>query len=299
MSKRNTGDEPKTEIKLNRKMRMWNKYRNYCIGGAAVILLLIIFAIIFRSCSKDKDTTEENTQPSSAAVIQTTAPTETGSATEQTTAAEEQTQQTQQDTTQAQTSGNTYTIAGSAETQDFTSQSAFADSVFLGDSIADGISYYGYLSDSQVVSDGNMTARNAGEYVDTVMSSNPKNVIIMLGLNDANYGTMSADTIVSNISGIVSSIHQKNSGTKVYVVSVLPVTSGFEGKSNVGQQLIEEINSGLSRNAQSMNATYIDAASAYKDGSGYLRTECTGNGSNLYNSYYPFLLNGIAKALGN
>ena len=29
MSKRNTGDEPIVEIKLNRKMRMWNKYRSY------------------------------------------------------------------------------------------------------------------------------------------------------------------------------------------------------------------------------------------------------------------------------
>ena len=296
MSKRNTGDEPKVEIKLNRKMRMWNKYRSYCIGGGAVIVLLIILALIFKGCSNGKNNRDDATQPSSMAVLETTAPPETQSTAEQTTT---QAQETQPETTQAESSGNSYMIEGSAETQDFTSESAFSDSVFLGDSIADGISYYGYLSDAQVVSDGNMTARNAGDYVDTVMASNPKNVIIMLGLNDANYGTMSAETIVSNIGSIVSAIHGKNSETKVYVISVLPVTSDFEGKSNVRQSLIDEINSGLSENAQTMNATYIDAASAYKDGSGYLKSECTGNGSNLYNEYYPFLLNGIAKALGN
>ena len=296
MSKRNTGDEPKVEIKLNRKMRMWNKYRSYCIGGGAVILLLIILALIFKGCTNGKNNPGDPNQPSPMAVLETTAPPETQSTPEQTTT---QPQETQTETTQAESSGNSYRIEGSAETQDFTSEGAFSDSVFLGDSIADGISYYGYLSDAQVVSDGNMTARNAGDYVDTVMASNPKNVLIMLGLNDANYGTMGAETIVSNIGSIVSAIHEKNSETKVYVISVLPVTSDFEGKSNVRQSLIDEINSGLSENAQAMNATYIDAASAYKDGSGYLKSECTGNGSNLYNGYYPFLLNGIAKALGN
>ena len=40
----------------------------------------------------------------------------------------------------------------------------------------------------------------------------------------------------------------------------------------------------------------IDIANSYKDESGYLKGDCTGNGCNLNSGYYPFLLNNIAKA---
>ena len=86
------------------------------------------------------------------------------------------------------------------------------------------MSYYGYLSDSQVVSDDNMTTRKAADYIDSVASANPKKVVIMLGLNDANYGTMSGEAFGDNISEVVSSVKSKCPSAKIYVVSVLPVT---------------------------------------------------------------------------
>ena len=51
---KNTGDETKSEIKLNRKMRMWNKYRNYFITGVVIVIVLIVLAIIFKGCSGKK-----------------------------------------------------------------------------------------------------------------------------------------------------------------------------------------------------------------------------------------------------
>ena len=42
---KNTGDETKSEIKLNRKMRMWNKYRNYFITGVVIVIVLIVLAL--------------------------------------------------------------------------------------------------------------------------------------------------------------------------------------------------------------------------------------------------------------
>lgn len=52
---KNTGDETKSEIKLNRKMRMWNKYRNYFITGVVIVIVLIVLAIIFKGCSGKKE----------------------------------------------------------------------------------------------------------------------------------------------------------------------------------------------------------------------------------------------------
>jgi len=141
-----------------------------------------------------------------------------------------------------------------------------------------------------------MTTRKAADYIDSVASANPKKVVIMLGLNDANYGTMSGEAIGDNISEVVSSVKSKCPSAKIYVVSVLPVTYAFEGRSSVEQGVLDTINTQLASKAASMNVTYIDIANSYKDESGYLKGDCTGNGCNLNNGYYPFLLNNIAKA---
>ena len=263
---KNTGDETKSEIKLNRKMRMWNKYRNYFITGVVIVIVLIVLAIIFKGCSGKK---KNDTKPT---------------VTKQTTQAAQG------------SSGNVYKVEGTAGQEDFTAKDSYADTVVLGDFIAGGMSYYGYLSDSQVVSDDNMTTRKAADYIDSVASANPKKVVIMLGLNDANYGTMSGEAIGDNISEVVSSVKSKCPSAKIYVVSVLPVTYAFEGRSSVEQSVLDTINTQLESKAASMNVTYIDIANSYKDESGYLKGDCTGNGCNLNNGYYPFLLNNIAKA---
>ena len=68
---KNTGDETKSEIKLNRKMRMWNKYRNYFITGVVIVIVLIVLAIIFKGCSgkKKNDTKPTVTQQTTQADV--------------------------------------------------------------------------------------------------------------------------------------------------------------------------------------------------------------------------------------
>lgn len=289
---KNTGDETKSEIKLNRKMRMWNKYRNYFITGVVIVIVLIVLAIIFKGCSgkKKNDTKPTVTKQTTQADV-TSNDSTNETTTQATTAVPAQTTQAAQGS-----SGNVYKVEGTAGQEDFTAKDSYADTVVLGDFIAGGMSYYGYLSDSQVVSDDNMTTRKVADYIDSVASANPKKVVIMLGLNDANYGTMSGEAIGDNISEVVSSVKSKCPSAKIYVVSVLPVTYAFEGRSSVEQSVLDTINTQLESKAASMNVTYIDIANSYKDESGYLKGDCTGNGCNLNSGYYPFLLNNIAKA---
>jgi len=121
----------------------------------------------------------------------------------------------------------------------------------------------------------------------------------MVGLNDANYGTRDGKTIAGFIGDTVKEIKSKSASTSVYILSVLPVTSAFENRPNISikQSLLDEINESLSNNAAEYGATFIDLAGAYKDGNGYLRTECTSNGSNIVGGYYPFMLNSISKLI--
>ena len=288
--------ETKPEIKLNRKMRMWNKYKIFCIIAAVILVVVIVVVAAVKGITGGKNKqVAENPTPSQKQ-SQTYVP-EATTASGETTAAERTTKQEETTTTQAAPSGSGLKLSGSAEAVEFTKKDYYSDSVFMGDSVISGIESYGYLDN--VVGNVNATSGKLESYVSEAMKSNPSKVFIMVGHNDANYGTIKEESLASNITDIVEEIHKKKSSTKVYVLSITPITTAYEKRTstNVKQSYIDKANSLIEENASSGKYTYVDVASAYKDTNGYMKTDCTGNGINLKNSYYPFLLNGIAEAV--
>lgn len=278
--------ETKSQIKLNRKMRLWNKYRIFCIIAAVVLVVIIVASVAVKNINGKKNNELANNN-----VTTTAAPAQNNE--QQTTTAAQQESTTQQTTTQAAT-GSTLKLAGSASAEQFTKKDFYNGTVFLGDSVISGISSYGYLDN--VYGNVNATSAKLEDYVSAAMAVNPSKVFIMVGHNDANYGTIKEESLADHIVSIVEAIHKSSSSTKVYVLSMTPITSAYENKQsiNVKQSYIDTANKLIEQKAVTGNYTYIDVASAYKDDSGYMKTECTGNGINLTTSYYPFLLNGIA-----
>lgn len=278
--------ETKSQIKLNRKMRLWNKYRIFCIIAAVVLVAIIGASVAVKNINgKKNNELANNNVTTTAALAQNNE--------QQTTTAAQQESTTQQTTTQA-TTGSTLKLAGSASAEQFTKKDFYNGTVFLGDSVISGISSYGYLDN--VYGNVNATSAKLEDYVSAAMAVNPSKVFIMVGHNDANYGTIKEESLADHIVSIVEAIHKSSSSTKVYVLSMTPITSAYENKQsiNVKQSYIDTANKLIEQKAVTGNYTYIDVASAYKDDSGYMKTECTGNGINLTTSYYPFLLNGIA-----
>jgi lysophospholipase L1-like esterase len=295
----------KSQIKLNKKMRMWHRYRNYCIGAAGIVVVLLIcvavISIVGKSSKKDDDvavppTTQQIAQSEPATIPPTAAPTE--AVTQPVTEVDTQpvTQVVTQPATQAAASA-ALTVSRSAESEDFTSGDFFEDSLFLGDSIVSGLSFYNFLSSSQVVYSNGMTTDKALSEVSSIASENPSKVFIMVGLNDINYGTRSADVIAGNLITLANELHESLPSAKIYILSLLPVTSAFESNSSnkIRQSAIDDVNTQVSSLAVSAGYYYIDIAEAYKNSSGYLISDATNNGSNITHDYYPFMLNAIAE----
>lgn len=277
----------KNEIKLNKKMRMWNKYKNLVYVCVGVVAAVVVCIAAYKGITGSSD----NTDKKSAA--QTTV---AGNNTTQSTQSQNITQQTTM-ANAAQAAGVTpLTLAGPAQAQEYTSRDYYNGSIFIGDSIIDGIAYYNYIDSAQIYADGNNTTDKTEKYLDDIIKLTPARVFIMVGLNDANYGTRSAQTIAENIMAIASQIKTASPNTNVCVLSLLPITQEFEAKANVNakQSVLDEINNIVMAACPSNSVTYVDVATAFKDASGYMNPQYTGNGSNIYNEYYPFLLNGIA-----
>lgn len=279
--------ETKSQIKINKKMRLWNKYRMLCIIAGIVIVVIIAGTVAVKNITGNKNNNDvADNITTTASQTQNNEP-QTTTAAQQTTAVQEQT------TTQA-AAGSTLKLAGSASAEQFTKKDFYNGTVFLGDSVISGIAGYGYLDN--VYGNVNATSAKLEDYVSAAMANNPSKVFIMVGHNDANYGTIKEEALSDHIVSIVEAIHKSNSSAKVYVLSITPITSAYENKQsiNVKQSYIDTANKLIEDKAATGKYTYIDVASAYKDDSGYMKTECTGNGINLTNSYYPFLLNRIA-----
>lgn len=300
----------KNEIKLNKKMRMWNKYKNLVYVCVGVVAAVVVCIAAYKGITGSLDNTDKKSAAqTTVAGNNTTQSTQSQNITQQTTmhnttvagnAAQTTIAGNTQQTTMAnatQAAGVTpLTLAGPAQAQEYTSRDYYNGSIFIGDSIIDGIAYYNYIDSAQIYADGNNTTDKTEKYLDDIIKLTPARVFIMVGLNDANYGTRSAQTIAENIMAIASQIKTASPNTNVCVLSLLPITQEFEAKANVNvkQSVLDEINNIVMAACPSNSVTYVDVATAFKDASGYMNPQYTGNGSNIYNEYYPFLLNGIA-----
>ena len=61
----------KAKIKINRKMRTWNKFKKYIIGGGLAILVVVL-AIVFTSVLTKKSVKSTNNKETTAVAEATT-----------------------------------------------------------------------------------------------------------------------------------------------------------------------------------------------------------------------------------
>ena len=272
-------DRPK--ISLNRKKRMWNRYRNYVIGLIILVVAAIIFAVVLKSCS-GKNGGKDDNKSTTAPVKQES----TQGVQDETQRSDNSSQEATQQTTQA-ASGRSLAVSGTPQSEDYTSSAAYGKSVFIGDFVVSGISQFGFVGDSQVVSSNSMTSDKLTGYIDDIVSQSPDSVYIMVGINDLNYGSRSVDDIYKYEKEFIEAV-------KSALPSVLPISQRFESSSKVKQANIDSLNGMFSENASTLGITYIDVATVFKDGSGYFGSSYTDSGYNLKSGYYAFMLNGIA-----
>ena len=68
----NNGKDTKSSVKLNRKMRMWHKYRNYCFGAAGVLVALVICVAVIRFMGRSSSDNKQQAAVPPTTVQQTT-----------------------------------------------------------------------------------------------------------------------------------------------------------------------------------------------------------------------------------
>lgn len=271
-------------IRINKKVRYWNKYK-YFVGGAVVIIIFFIF--ILKGCNKN-NSDNSNTQVTfhiSDSTTQSSDQTKSGA-----------NSSTAQAATQASVN-RVYTTTKKVAKEDFTAASFYDNAVFLGDTVANGISYYNFLSGNKIISDINLTIDKAYGNLDQLAQTSPQKVFLMIGINDLNHGSKSVDSIFDSYSSLVNQIKAKLPNANIYVVSVMPISQSLESKTYIRKANIDALNNKLKTLISVPGVNFLDLAPAFQTESGYINDNVTGNGLSINYDYYGFLLNTIADML--
>lgn len=275
--------ERNRDIRRNKAMRAWYRYRKP--GGIILAAILVVVLIITLIGKLGKGSDDPGRQ--AAAGASTEAPTENVTASEPVTLATEA--PTEEPVTEP------LPVVKTPVLEEFTAQDFYADAVIVGDVFVEGIGLYVDIDDKKLVFDNTWTTGKAeSNAVGKIAATGASKVILEIGINDLNYAGRTTQKIFEDYTSLVNTIRGALPNAQIYVVSVFPITSGRESKASnyIKNSEIAALNGMLS----GMDGVkYVDVYGSLIDGTGYLDTNLTTNGLSIKKTYFPFILNLIAE----
>ncbi len=152
--------------------------------------------------------------------------------------------------------------------------SYFSNDLFIGDSIYTGLYLYEYFPESQVFAKLGMNPQsvrtisvNGYTAKQKIAEMKPERVYIMLGTNGLAY--MSASLMANEMKAFVGELLAESPESRIYIVSIPPVTYAHELKGNETMDMVNKYNSLLESAAAESGAGFLDLCSELKNDKGY------------------------------
>ncbi|NET69619.1 MAG: G-D-S-L family lipolytic protein [Sphaerospermopsis sp. SIO1G2] len=135
------------------------------------------------------------------------------------------------------------------------------------------------------------TTKGLLKRLDFFDKTNPKIILVMIGINDLIRGIKDQE-ILDNQRQIISYLRRKHPKTKIFLQSILPhgaETATWEGKDkllNLPNSRIRKLNKELEKIANQQGAEYLDLYSLFSSKEGYMRPEFSTDGLHLNSQGY-------------
>lgn len=192
--------------------------------------------------------------------------------------------------------GNNGQAPASAASEPVTSASAisppssyeaqYRTTVFLGDSITEGLSYHDVLDEDNVLAGAGKTAEFALENIDDLVGRKPERVFIHLGSDDILWPTDDPKAYsLTHYAQLIDRIKAKLPKAKITLLSVTPVTADAE-KAEPRYRNIGDYNEGLRALAAEEQAGYVDLSPLVAEHADLYDTD----GIHFQAAFYPILL---------
>jgi lysophospholipase L1-like esterase len=172
--------------------------------------------------------------------------------------------------------------------------SLYQTSVFLGDSITEGLSYHDVLKEENVLAGAGKTAEFALQDVDELVKRKPKHIFIQLGSDDILWPTDNPKKYsLSYYAQLIDRIKGRLPEASITILSVTPVTAEAE-KAEPRYQNIGDYNKELKELASKVQVGYIDVSSIVADHPEMYDAD----GIHFQAAFYPILLDYVKDELG-
>ena len=164
-----------------------------------------------------------------------------------------------------------------------------SDIIMLGNSLTDGAEWNELFDNCHV--------KNRGivgdiipvffERLEPILKGQPRKIFIMGGVNDISHG-VSADSIVSAMTQVVTTIQARCPKTEIYVQSMLPFNNDvrlwklLKGR----EQVVVDGNKGLESMCQRLGVTFINLYPLFVGENGKMKPEYTNDGLHLMGGAY-------------
>lgn len=169
----------------------------------------------------------------------------------------------------------------------------FANSVIMGDSLAEGFSDYGIIDKSNVIANKGMVVSKAGEEISKAISKNPENIFISLGTNDIGYYNGNSEKFINYYRQLINQIKESLPNTKIYINCIMPVEEkAIENKPYLIH--IDDFNAALKNLCNETDTTYIDNSMLIEGVENIYQSD----GIHFKYEFYPLWIENMAKYAG-
>ncbi|GEM_PF-910270 len=149
--------------------------------------------------------------------------------------------------------------------EDINYKEVFGSSLFIGDSITEGLSHYELLGEETVIARLGFTLLKANKELSNIKTLKPENVFILLGTNEVE-ANMSSEKFIKNYTELINNIKDKYPEAGIYVQSILPVDPKVQKKLPfVTTARIQEFNSAIIEMAKNESLNYLNVASVLEN----------------------------------
>lgn len=171
--------------------------------------------------------------------------------------------------------------------------SFFKNTLFVGDSLTLGIKDIGIFPSNNVLAYGGIDPETAmtlkifengnGDSVtlfDSMIEYDANQIYIMLGANGVGY--MSPNSLLNSYENLVEGIMDQHPKSKIFIQSILPVTSQFEQSNSYhSNKKIDQMNELLKQMCYDKQLYYINVAETFMDDDGAMKKELSTDGLHI------------------
>ena len=164
-----------------------------------------------------------------------------------------------------------------------------SDIIMLGNSLTDGAEWNELFDNCHVKNRGIVGDIIPGffERLEPILKGQPRKIFIMGGVNDISHG-VSADSIVSAMTQVVTTIQARCPKTEIYVQSMLPFNNDVRLWKLLKdrEQVVVDGNKGLENMCQRLGVTFINLYPLFVGENGKMKPEYTNDGLHLMGGAY-------------